>query len=78
MRSYENFLSFQLERKLKVSDDDDISRPHEIETYLTAARRTGADGLSNWVGVFQKNPEETIETYVGIGGSLATGMFSNL
>jgi hypothetical protein len=60
-------------------DDDDISKPHELATYLKVALRTRSDVLSNFITVFTgDDPEKTtVGRYIGVGGSLELCFFIN-
>lgn len=61
-------------------DDDDLSKPHELSTFLIAAHRTGADVLTGYIqsfnGMTDSGFEKSVE-YIGIGGSKEMNYFYN-
>ncbi|KWU44404.1 Proteophosphoglycan ppg4 [Rhodotorula sp. JG-1b] len=71
-------------------DDDDVLKPHALETLLRVARKTGASALSTWLDEFasdadplaEKYTNGTIElphrrTYWFLGQELSAGLVAN-
>lgn len=63
-------------------DDDDIAKPHEIETFARAALASGADILTTVSDIFSsdKAPVEDAPSerlWVPLGGALGAGLYRN-
>ncbi|GAA6044330.1 hypothetical protein JCM8097_000926 [Rhodosporidiobolus ruineniae] len=71
-------------------DDDDVLKPHALETLVSVARRTGARALSTWLDEFATDvnplaprnialdgPLPHRRTYWFLGQSLSAGLLSN-
>jgi GT2 family glycosyltransferase/glycosyltransferase involved in cell wall biosynthesis len=64
---------------LMFMDDDNIAMPHEVETFVSAARRSGADILTCAFAVFNDKPPATpTYVYLPLGGAAGAGMYRNV
>lgn len=65
---------------LLFMDDDNVAKPHEIETFVRAATLTGADILTTVSELFEDStraPSYSERYWLPLGGSTAVGLFKN-
>ncbi|MEM8786997.1 MAG: glycosyltransferase [Pseudomonadota bacterium] len=64
---------------LMFMDDDNVALPHEVETFVTVATRSGADVLNTPSRLFRSAGEDRIhyDLYLPVGPSLQLALLSN-
>jgi glycosyltransferase involved in cell wall biosynthesis len=74
-----NAVSHATGEYIMFMDDDNIAKPHEIETFIKAALNSGADILTTVSDVFMDEiPKKSQRIWLPLGGFASPGLFNNV
>jgi glycosyltransferase involved in cell wall biosynthesis len=74
-----NAVSHATGEYIMFMDDDNIAKPHELETFIKAALHSGADILTTVSDIFMDEiPKKTQRIWLPLGGFASPGLFNNV